>query len=320
MKIAKTFYEYRGSLLIFAFYLYFIHSAENIAISDTNQEKLQGARGVNIKIKVDNANFRPVYIYSNRKNALQELPKREEYTAFDNRQQFPFSQVCQDLIIFNLMNSHIAKQKSGQKNFFFVDLAANHAWKLSNTLYLEQNGWDGLCIEGSPEYWYDLAHSRNCTVFGAFVGGNENEDGNRIEVALGSAFGGIISEDMDNKPGKISRKTSAQVTREIVSFSTILKISNSPKVIDYLSLDVEGAETLILQDFPFDQYTFRFMTIERPKPDLEKLLNNHGYREVMKLVYWGETLWIHEKSVLLSKKEIVGLAKEICNEMKIDSS
>ncbi|GFH48961.1 hypothetical protein CTEN210_05437 [Chaetoceros tenuissimus] len=274
----------------------------------TNQEPpLHGGRAADIinpsyetNIKADRANFRTIYIYANRKNAVQELPKREDYTAFDNRAQFPFSQVKND--------------------FVFVDLAANHAWKLSNTLYLEQNGWDGLCIEGSSEYWYDLARSRNCTVFGAFVGGNEGEDGNRIEIALGSAFGGIIGENMDNKPGKINKKTSAQVTREIVSFSTILQISNSPKMIDYLSLDVEGAETLILQDFPFDEYTFRFITIERPKPHLEKLLNKHGYREVMKLVYWGETLWIHEKSVLLSTNEIAGLAKNICNEIKIDSS
>ena len=67
-----------------------------------------------------------------------------------------------------------------------------------------QNGWDGLCIEGSPEYWYDLARSRNCTVFGAFVGGNENEDGKKIEITLGSAFGGKINESMNNKPQNYS--------------------------------------------------------------------------------------------------------------------
>ena len=191
---------------------------------------------------------------------------------------------------------------------------------LSNTLYLEQNGWDGLCIEGSPEYWYDLARFRKCKIIGAFVGGNENEDGKRIEIALGSVFGGIINENMDNKPGKTNSMTSAQVSRELVSFSTILSVANSPKIIDYLSLDVEGAETLILQDFPFDQYIFRFITIERPKPDLEKLLIFHGYKEVMKLVEWGETLWIHESSVLLSQKEIVDLITGICPEIKINST
>ncbi|GFH56603.1 hypothetical protein CTEN210_13079 [Chaetoceros tenuissimus] len=229
---------------------------------------------------------------------MRELPKRDDYIGFNSKGKLPFSQVCQDLIIEELMNSLQAKKKSGNEKLFFVDLAANHALKLSNTLYLEQNGWEGLCIEGSPEYWYDLARYRNCQIIGAFVGGNEYDNGNRIEVALGSVFGGIINEQMDNKPGETNRMTSAKVTREIVSFSTILKIFNSPKMIDYLSLDVEGAETLILQDFPFDQYTFRFMTIERPKPDLIQLLNNHGYREVKKLVEWGETLWIHESSVL----------------------
>lgn len=197
-----------------------------------------------------------------------------------------------------------SKNYTNKQIFFFIDLAANHAWKLSNTLHLEQNGWDGLCIEGSPEYWYDLARSRNCTVFGAFVGGNENEDGKKIEIALGSAFGGIINESMNNKPGKINRKTSAQVSRELVSFSTILQISNSPRMIDYLSLDVEGAETLILKDFPFDQYTFRFMTIEQPQPDLEKLLNYHGYREVMKLVI-GEKHFGFTKGLFFCRQRIL---------------
>jgi hypothetical protein len=36
---------------------------------------------------------------------------------------------------------------------FFVDLAANHAVDLSNSLFLEQNGWKGICIEGNPQYW-----------------------------------------------------------------------------------------------------------------------------------------------------------------------
>lgn len=243
---------------------------------------------------------------------MNELPKRDDYIGFNSKGKFPFSQVCQDLIIFNLMNSHISKQKSEQKKFFFVDLAANHALKLSNTLYLEQNGWDGLCIEGSPEYWYDLARYRNCKIIGAFVGGDVNDDGKKIEVALGSVYGGIINENMDNRPGQTNPMTSAKVTREIVSFSTILQISNSPKMIDYLSLDVEGAETLILQDFSFDKHIFRFITIERPKPDLEKLLKNHGYRKVMNLVEWGETLWIHERSVRLSTKEIVDIVKNVC--------
>jgi hypothetical protein len=75
-------------------------------------------------------------------------------------------------------------------------------------------------------------------------------------------------------------------------------------VIDYFSLDVEGAELIVMKDFPFDKYTFKFLTIERPKPELIDLLQNQGYRQVKKLTHWGETLWVHDESVALSKEEI----------------
>ena len=51
----------------------------------------------------------------------------------------------------------------------------------------------------------------------------------------------------------------------------------APRLIDYLSLDVEGAEELILRDFDFSRYKFRFMTIERPSLALDLLLDRHGY-------------------------------------------
>jgi hypothetical protein len=61
----------------------------------------------------------------------------------------------------------------------------------------------------------------------------------------------------------------------------ILKEQNAPSVIDYMSMDIEGAEYLALKDFPFDQYRFLCMTIERNSRHylaLRRLLFSHGYR------------------------------------------
>lgn len=55
-----------------------------------------------------------------------------------------FSQVHQDEIVVDLVG----------KNGYFVDLAANDAKDLTNTLALERDhGWNGLCIEPNPGYW-----------------------------------------------------------------------------------------------------------------------------------------------------------------------
>ena len=61
--------------------------------------------------------------------------------------------------------------------------------------------------------------------------------------------------------------------------------------------DIEGAEYLVMKHFPYEFYTFRFISIERPPPPLQKLLQSHEYYFVMMLVPWGDTLWVH-KSVL----------------------
>jgi hypothetical protein len=57
---------------------------------------------------------------------------------------------------------------------------------------------------------------------------------------------------------------------------------------------VEGAEFFVMEHFPWDSYKIRFMTIERPKPDLADLLNRKGYKILGTISKWGETIWFHE--------------------------
>ena len=246
--------------------------------------------------------FRPVYVYS---KAVPEV--RSNY-----------AQVKQDRIILSLVAANNAKvtntnemehteqvkrkrmgedEDPGGKHPFFVDLASNDALKLSNTFLLEANGWNGLCIEPNPRYWYRLASFRTCTIVGAFVGGTV--DGVEVDVQLSNGkFGGIAGQGMDNKESKKEEK------RNLVSILTIFKETNVPREIDYFSLDVEGAESLVMENFPWSSYTFKFMTIERPKDDLIQKLASAGYIMVKRLSNWGETLWINEVSVHLSQEEI----------------
>jgi hypothetical protein len=90
-----------------------------------------------------------------------------------------FAQVHQDKVVWDLLGD----------NGYFIDLAANDAMKLSNTLALENHGWDGLCIEPNPVYWYGLSH-RRCTVVGALVG----EKVEAVDVKFRGVFGGIVGK------------------------------------------------------------------------------------------------------------------------------
>ena len=63
----------------------------------------------------------------------------------------------------------------------------------------------------------------------------------------------------------------------------LLRRHNFPRVIDYLSLDIEGAEWVALKDFPFGEFRILCMTIERGGREYDKLkakLRAEGYRMV----------------------------------------
>lgn len=245
--------------------------------------------------------FRPIHVYSNRELANEEVPERSTVKRMNTNGRLPYSQAFQDKIILALTKANDEKSSTTVVNEqkFFVDLAANHALNLSNTLYLEQNDWNGVCIEGNPDYWYDLGRYRMCSIVGAFVGGKPSEDGKQVEVALRGVLGGIAAEGMDNA------KQTNTVSRELVSINTVFQEMNVPSMIDYLSLDVEGAESLVMHDFPWDQYRFRFLTVERPKDDLKALFEANGYIMITRITSWGETLWAHKESINLSQDEMI---------------
>lgn len=150
----------------------------------------------------------------------------------------------------------------------------------------------GLCVEPNPAYWYGLSH-RKCTVVGALVGGPQIE---KVLVKFRGVFGGILGR-MDEKLANRKKEPDAVAEeRYTAPFAELLQEYKVPRTIDYVSLDVEGAEYLIMQHFPFDQYTIRILTIERPSNDLRKLLEQHGYLMLKSLAWWGETLWAHEST------------------------
>ena len=225
-----------------------------------------------------------------------------------------FSQLRQDYLVSELLQK--------KRNGYFVDLAANDAIRISNTygtLPLNREGfllsvvllifhptaleryfnWTGLCVEANSMYWSSLSY-RKCTLIGAVVGRTRMEE---VVFKFSSRKGpqsGIVGTEYDNQlqdhpiNSSFIRPNKEYQRRSTVTLTEILDIFQSPKVIDYLSLDLEGAEYYALEDFAFDRYLFCALTIERPTQSLKVLLQQHGYVMLRDLRQWGETLWIHQ--------------------------
>jgi hypothetical protein len=211
--------------------------------------------------------------YGSTDHAVSLLPKDQKW----------FAQARQDEAILSLLGN--------KRNGFFVDLAANDATKLSNTYALERHfGWKGLCVEPNPMYWYSLTRYRpNCELVAAVVGQKRME-----EVDFLFQFGdrgGIVGKDFDIQSLKKGHTSSHEYT---VTLKEVFDRYGVPKEIDYLSLDVEGAEEFIMQNFPLEDYKVKLMTVERPSNKLRELLKSHGFQQMQTMAPWGETLWTHK--------------------------
>lgn len=173
----------------------------------------------------------------------------------------------------------------GKRNGFFVDLAAMEAVDFSNTLTLEQEYlWDGICIEANPKYYAMLYH-RKCLVVQATVGHSDNQ---QVEFAFRDGLGGIIGNGFDND----ARNQGVQVTT--VSLASIFQTLAVPQEIDYMSLDIEGAEEWVFESFPWDRYRVSLFTVERPKTKMKAILQAQGYHYVRNHGDYGDEMWIHE--------------------------
>lgn len=180
---------------------------------------------------------------------------------------------------------------------YFVEAGACVGVRGSNTYLLERDrGWSGLCVEPHPGLYGELVKNRNCATANCCLS-NAHED---VEF--------MVNPELPGTSG--IRDTLAPAVKEAFyrdgqPYETIrvpgrplgglLREHMAPKVIDYFSLDIEGAEYEAMREFPFDEYRFAALTIERGSKDyltLRRLLLDRGYRLVN--VHASDDFWVHE--------------------------
>lgn len=101
-------------------------------------------------------------------------------------------------------------------------------------------------------------------------------------------LGGIVGEQFDNK-GSGDHDVHLITT----TLTAVLDNAKAPRNIDYLSLDVKGAEFYVLNAFSFSKYIFSIVTIERPSEDTHYVLIKNGYKFITTLSDYGECLYLH---------------------------
>ena len=82
------------------------------------------------------------------------------------------------------------------------------------------------------------------------------------------------------------RKEGIKYNVNTISLEDLLKKYNAPKQIDYLSIDTEGSEYEILNNFDFSLYNIKIITCEhnfsKNREKICELLKNNGYTRKLK--------------------------------------
>lgn len=167
------------------------------------------------------------------------------------------------------------KMFPGVHNGFFLDVGSGHGTIGSNTKALEEAGWTGICVDPFPTHM----EGRTCRMEKVVV---SSVAGQVVKFHTHEGLGGIA--DTLGK-WKAEAEKSPVVEMTTTTLGMVLEGAHAPSFINFLSVDIEGAELEALKGIPFDKYRFGAMAIEHneeePKrTDILKFLESRGYQRV----------------------------------------
>ena len=231
-------------------------------------------------------------IYEFQRFAYELPPGRNAVAAFRRltHLQGSYGQFQQDLWVA-LAVGH------GKRNGYYVDVGSFDGELISNTYLLDQMGWKGICIDPFPKNM----QNRTCQVFRQPV---FSESGKKVQFRAAGILGGI-----ESSLGKDAGQLSAAPLVEFVTatLDELLEKAKAPNWIDYMNIDVEGAEYDVLRGFSLDRYQVGSFTIEHnyeteKRELIRRLLEARGYVRVRS---WEVDDWYVHPSLASQYKTFV---------------
>jgi FkbM family methyltransferase len=215
-----------------------------------------------------------------------------------------YGQYGQDAVAFQLLKD--------VKKGIFVDIGANDGVTFSNSLLFEEAGWSGICVEPHPIIFEALKEKRRCNLVNACIS-DENKMVDFLVVEGGANMLSGIMEFLDQRNlDRIDREIKdAGGNKKIIPIESISSTSLLNRFnydhIDFLSVDTEGCELLILKSINLKKIPVTVISVENGSrsPEIFNYLNKIGY-DLFKCVGCDE---IYISNELQSKLESQDMLK-----------
>lgn len=170
-----------------------------------------------------------------------------------------YSQDYEDLIIDKLINKRRGK---------YLEIGAYHPTRLSNTYRFYKKGWSGIVIEPNPEVKILFQKYRPRDKFLGVGISNRNEILNYYQFLIPAL----------NTFSKINADESIREGHKLIGIKKILT-KNINKIviknIDFLSLDTEGFDEIILKNWPWGKSQPKVICVEKGSRAIYNFLKNY---------------------------------------------
>lgn len=179
----------------------------------------------------------------------------------------------------------ILEEIFGNRQGFYLEVGCWDGRNMSNSLHLELKGWRGLCVDPFPK---NFEH-RKCMLYVGAISA-DGLDREFVWVKTDKRTGGDVSylsgfrSSLTVHWDFIVENCNYTITYvDTITVEQLYRKYKLPKYIEFLSVDVEGAEIEVFSGWNLDVYRFGMISFEHNgnenvKRYIGELLSRRGYR------------------------------------------
>jgi len=180
----------------------------------------------------------------------------------------------------------LLKKLFPKRSGVYVDVGANHPFKLSNTYLLYRDGWRGICVEPMPFLYSALAKWRSKDVCLNMGIGRQ-----RGELKFHVMHPHVLSTFREDAAAELiasGRGLEVEcINVQVLPLSIVLDKYLNKRSVDLLCVDTEGFDFEVLSSNDWARFRPEIVLVEKGSPGLgktidpvAKLLESNGYMKI----------------------------------------